>query len=208
MSANVKAMIDACCDGRGLNTVRLRRLFTVLAQDLFSDPEQLDEYREELACLKYDVENPKASQLHIGPSFVARGKDVSNGIFISVQEMRLEKVGMGDRMSVSQDGATVTYVKKAKANIRLRIRHTDIDVALMMGESMVVYFEALEPLLKHVPGLLEYDVVYMGEAGEDKPEPEARYRVDLHLRVVYQLLIEVTQESHKLKKFGIAVTAS
>lgn len=208
MSQSIQEMVTACCDGRGLNTVRLRRLFTVLTQDLFANPEAIDEYREELACLKYDLKDVSVGQLHIGPSFVSRGKDVSNGVYISVQEMRLEKVGMGDRLGVSSDGATVTYVKKAKANIRLRIRHGDPDVALMMGESMVVYFEALEPILKHLPGLLDYDVVYMGEAGEDKPEPEARYRVDLHLRVVYQLLIEVTQESHKLKKFGIAVTAS
>lgn len=208
MSCDIQSVVQACCDNRGLNAVRLRRLYSALVQDLFSDTENLDEYREELACLRYDVTKPAANSLYIGPTFTQPGKEASNGIYVSVQEMQLEKMGIGDRMSVSADGATVTHVKKAKANVRLRIRHTDVDIALMLGESLVVYLEAIDPVLRHIPGLLSHDVMYMGEAAEDKQAPEPRYRVDVHCRVAYQLLIEVTQESHKLKKFGIAVTPS
>lgn len=202
--------IQACCDGRGLNAVRLRRLFTLLAKDLFTDPENIDEYSEQLACLKHDVNFPSGGDLYVGPTHTKQSAegDPSAGVYVSVRQVHLDKKFLGNRWGRSPDGATVLLGKQARAHVRLRSKHPDVDIALMMGESLLVYLSALQPILtEFVPGLLSYDVVEMTEAELEKAKPENRYTVDVSVRVEYQLVVAVTQESHKLKKFGFAVNA-
>ena len=55
--------IKDCCDGNGLNAARLRRLFTLFAQDLFSDSDNHDEYSEQLSCFNYNIDAPGEGDL-------------------------------------------------------------------------------------------------------------------------------------------------
>ncbi len=201
--------IKSCCDRPGLNTVRLRRIFTLMVQDFFSNPvETNDEYREELACLKYSTD-PKESQLYIGPTHAVGGadRDDAAGVYISVAEMRLDKIAIGDLFYTSPDGATSYYGKKAIAHMRFRCKHQDPDVALMMAESILIYLTACRKMMgENLPGLLEYDLVALDGLESDRPKPESRFRADVSLRIVYQMVVAVTEESHRLKKFGFAVS--
>ncbi len=209
MSA-LQDQIRCCCDGRGLSTVRLRRLFTLLIQDLFADPEGHDEWRDELVCLTYDLENPKAGDLYIGPTFTANSEnpDPVQAVYISVKQLKFTSMGIGHKVGISADNATVVYGKKALAHLNIRPKHPDVDLTLMMGESILTFLEGIRPIfLRHIPGLLNYDVVQMDEVTQDKEQPDNRYKADLAVRIEYQMLIAVTEESHKLKKFGFAVTA-
>lgn len=208
--ATLAEYVQTCCDGRGLSAVRMRRLFTLLVQELFSKADQLGEYGDELVCLHYDVETPASNNLYIGPTFTGttEQQDPKNAVYISVHRVMLDKVGLGSRVGVSPDGATKVYVKKCTAQVRCRVRHQDVDVALMMAESLLVHFEGMRPLLLRLPGLLELDVVHMGDVTRAGSSPDTGFQVDVDVRVAYQLLVAVTEESHKLKKFGFDVTVS
>lgn len=202
---------DLTCDcaRTGLSTVQLRRLFTLLMEDHFGNPENYIDYAEDLKCLKYDPDDPKGSTLVIGPSHTdgTTSSDPSSGVFVSVKQLLLDKIAMGNKLADLPDFSGYVQVKKARAHVMIAHRHQDSDVAMLMAESSMTYLEGLRPFVyKVVPGLLGYDVVEVGEVQQDRERPQERYRCNLSVKVEYQMLITSFEESHRLKKFGLEVS--
>lgn len=205
----LKELTDECARS-GLSTVQLRRLFSLLMEDHFSKPANYVDYAPELACLRYDPSDKK-NQMAIGPTFTDKttSGDPAVAVFVSVKQLLVDKLAMGNRAAFLPDFSGEVQVKKSRAHVVLSHKHPDSDVAMLMAESSMTYLEAMHPLVyKLVPGLLGYECVEIGEVRADREKPQERYRCDLSVKVEYQMLITIYEESHRLKKFGFEVTLS
>jgi hypothetical protein len=205
----LKELADEC-ERTGLSTVQLRRLFSLLLEDHFSKPTNYVDYAAELQCLKYDPSDKK-NQMVIGPAHTDKttSSDPSVAVFVSVKQMLVEKLVMGNRAAFLPDFSGEVQVKKSRAHVVLSHKHPDSDVAMLMAESSMTYLEGMHRLVyKLIPGLLGYECVEISEVKLDREKPQERYRCDLSVKVEYQMLITIYEESHRLKKFGFEVTLS
>lgn len=195
------------CKCLALNSVRLRTLFTLLLQHLYTIPCHADGFGDALACLQFDPENPKKGDLQIGPSHVI-DKDSDQFIRIAVKNSRFEQRYIGNQAGFSEDEATDYLAKHVFATLAIRHAHPNPDIALLMAESSLTFLEAMKKqLLENVAGLLNLNCEGLGEVITARPEPISREVVDLTVSVEYQLVIAVSEESHRLKKIDLTLRA-
>jgi len=204
----LQQLLSQCC-GSALNSSRLRTLLTLLLQKLYEDPNNHEaSFAEALKCLKFDPDKSSKGGFQIGPSHSVH-KDTDIFIRVAVRRVEIQKNFLGDYGGSTEDGKSDMMVKRQTATITLRHSHPDADIALLMAESSMTFLEAMKRhLLSSVPGLLSLECIELGEVTTSRPEPILREIVDLTLRMEYQLLISVSEESHLLKNFGLTFFAN
>lgn len=201
MSVNLTDLVQTCCQ-QAMTSVRLRQLLTLLLKELYTTPGNLDVDFESLDCLIQDTGGPS---FPIGPAHVV-GKDADTAIRIAVRRVEVDKRYIGNYAGTSEDGSTDIKAKHHIATCVVRHFHPAADVAMLMAENSLTFFEAVaEILLRNIPGLLEFECREIQEATTARPQPVAREYVDLVVVVRYQFLVAVKEESHLLKKIDLSL---
>lgn len=205
----------ACADRESPSMYSLRRMFTLLAQYLFSDKERMAGFGDALECRTYDPAGIN-SGISIQPATVVDPGNTENipGILVQLSEdgVKLEPLAMRPDVNESVDYASHEEVWKATATVQFRCRDKDADIAGQMADAMLLFVTAIRTrLLRYIGWLKDYSP---GGATEpkltknelDDTSTERWYESVVSVDITFTYAVGVAEDSKRLKDFSLFTT--
>lgn len=189
----------------------IRRVFTLLAQYLFSSKDRLEAFDGALDCRVY---TGRKGDLSIQPATVVdRGDtEIIPGIVVQLSEegLQFEKESLRPETNESVDYAAHEETWKASATVQFKCLDRDAEVAGMMADALMMFMVALRDRLLYgsVPWLKGYDPVSVTEpkkSGNDSDDSasDVWYESVVSVKITIEYRVFVAHESKRLKEFSV-----
>lgn len=197
--------------------MNVRRLFTSATQVHWSNPDHHlgTGDGDTLGCIQWvpgetpDVDEPAFGgvptdeRLTVTSIFTFDEKNPQQGVYVGTGDMSLEKKMLNNLSAVSKDNATETFLHVASIAVTFKHIHRDPDIALAMANSTNVFLYAMRKELKQHPHFMGFDPVAQSQPTQIEKSAERYFSVDLAWQFEFNYMVDVTLESHRLKKYGI-----
>jgi len=203
----IKPFQDLLQDERPLDLVRLRQLFLLHAQTHYSNSEHYGIYADALKDLVYDPGTPEKSKLTVALAHTFGPKTAFGrpAVYVRIRGAKFGVGAIANNAGTSFDGSTRYNYHPTTATFSLVCIHPDADIATMLAETGLTFFEGARMAIMTRFGLQAMDVVSLGEPEFENKHPENYFQVDLVYSLKFALVTETLTEGHRIKKIGVSV---
>lgn len=203
LKEHTEKLLDLLCPP--VTYTGLRRLFYMLTESHFAFPDNHGPlFADSLACVVSKLEDGKSGTVDVALEHTTKaGKDSPSSIRIGLSGGSFQKGGLGDYAGHSDDNSARYQTKIGQAQIRVRFRNQSADIALMMAESTMAFYESLRETLMTRLRLHSLDVVQLTDIDPEAPEPDNIDAVTLLINIQFDFSVALVEESHRLKKMAM-----
>lgn len=195
------------------NLHSIRRLFTLLAQYLFSDADRLSKFSEALACLTYKPDGGDGPGISIQPASVIDPGNTENvpGILVEASDegMQLKKLAMSPEGKESKDYSATVEMWQGDVTIQFKCLNLDGDVACLMADALLMFLTAVRKrVLSVIPWMKEYEPLgetapVLKRSEQDDTSSTRWYESVVSVKISFIYSVYVAIESKRLKDFSL-----
>jgi len=199
------------CLHKPWHAVTLREMFTSALKVHYMDPIHHREAvgGDYLDCVVYDEHEQveRSKRITVAPMHTFDENHAVPGVYVGTSpQMANSKQVLDNYGHDSPSSAAQQYTMRASCPILFKHIHRSADVALLMATSTSVFLSALRVHLKGHPDFLQFDPMAHTDASLLKSGPEKHYGVDLAWNLSFNYRVQISLESHRLKKFGLMIS--
>lgn len=189
----------------------VRRLFTLLARYMFSDPDRLAQFSSALSCLAYNQDGGPG--ISIQPASVVNPGNTENvpGILVEASDegLQLKKLAMSPEARESGDYSATVEMWQGDVTIQFRCMNLDGDVACLMADALLMFLTAIRKrVLSVIPWMKEYEPVgetapVLKKSEQDDSSATRWYESVVSVRISFIYSVYNAIESKRLKDFSM-----
>ena len=200
----------ACLQDAPLSLTTLRRMTIAILQNVWSSPENLDMYEDNLKCLIWNPD-PLLSRLDIkitGEDNFGDTNAVPDIIVSFPSGINYSPSGLNQVTRLSSDNAKVKYTSLCTAQCNIMHRHKDAGIASQMADATVAAFHSVQDKFYHLFGNRWYDKLIINNVSDIKlegasQEDQGYFVVNVAMTYYGQYNTSSTVESKRLKDFTV-----
>jgi hypothetical protein len=204
MSACDNISLDDC-RSLPLSPFVLRRMFTLMIRQHYSNPSNFGVLKEQLGCFRYaeDGKGRSSGTLRVDPAFTNKFWEEASvpSVHVSINDMTFTPAYVANQNGFSDDNASVNLQWPATTQVQVSHIAEEYDQAFMLAESTLIFlcgisYAAYEQfqLSALIPQQITKPVLV-------ERTPTA-YRSDTVFTIGFQYGVTVSHESHRLKKMS------
>lgn len=187
-----------------------RRALLLLLRLHFSSSANFGTSYQHLGCYTYAPDHGGTVEIDTLPRVAGNDTHTEDypSIMVGFGAVDLTRMVMGDIHHLSDDMASRVLIQEAGAsfNIQFMLKNAgDAYDAAEMTASMLMALAA--PLMMNT-GARSFAITGWGEPKQTSPSPNRYYTVAMNVRVVYNFLARLHEESHRVRSLITQVTAT
>jgi hypothetical protein len=188
-----------------LTPVTIRRIFLLLTRLHYSDNANYGKFKEVFAnFIWHKDEKLRKLQIDYDYHYDPKNLDRRPAIFVGLDDIRFNKVVIGNRSGDSEDRSGEEFTKTASTNVIIRHIGKTADEAPALADLSSQFFMGITPMIHDsLRGkILEYDVIGLKSSRpfeRSSEQADQNFCSDLIIALSYNSIWMTSFESHRIK---------
>ena len=179
----------------------IRKVMLINTQFHWSDPRNHGGQEQALAGVVYNFTEPALSTCAVRTAEeLIEDETRDPGIYIGQADMTLERLAIGSmNLGTLSDNSATHQGWKCSLILKAAHIHQDLETAVRMGESTMMFWSFIGPVVVRRMGLEGFYPMGLAQPQKVSKAPVRAYRVDLTVQFRYIWAVTTYYESHRLK---------
>ena len=191
-----------------LDVINMRRIFLLMMRLHYSDAGNYGSYADDLSGLIWHERDDSPLLVDLLHVYNWDRPSPRPALYVGFDSYDFKSSGINSDSGENEDGSQEYKTKIVSTNLILRHVAAGADVCQLMAENSVSFLEGTRPFLLNRlrnSGLLKFDASKIGEVQLREKSPDRHFTVDAICPLAFNFVITTNIESHRIKKFALAL---